>query len=112
MALNITNTLTVTPKRVAEAEFGEKAPPQDLAPIEVVRLLNAPDRVGSSDAWVQTGMLYTRKGVDLEDTDLVPLPEGMFKVLGGPQLNFNHPMTGNDFGWVRWHIERVGTVAA
>lgn len=57
---------------------------------------------------MQTGELFVRRGSDLRDGDEIPLPEGIFGVIGGPQFDMNHPMTGHDFGWVRYAIRKGG----
>jgi hypothetical protein len=112
MPLTVPFIITVTPKR-RTVEFGE---PQwtDLEPIDVCYLLDAPQPImnESSFRYTQDGKLYARRGVDLKDGDMVPLPiprqpkPADFGVIGDAQLDFVHPMTGYDFGWVRFHIRR------
>jgi hypothetical protein len=108
MPLTVPFTITVTPQR-RMVVFGE---PDwvDLEPIDVCYLLDDPQPIMSESSWrfTQDGKLYPRRGVDLKDGDMVPLPEGKFGVIGNAQLDFVHPMTGYDFGRVRFHIRRGG----
>lgn len=107
MLLNITNFITVTPTRVVDAANNTRVP---IDPIDCVPFLNEPEEILTERGkrWVQTGVLRVRRGSDLRDGDEVPLPEGTFGVVGGPQRNRNQSMTGADFGWVRYRIRKGG----
>jgi hypothetical protein len=106
--LTVPFTIAVTPQR-RTVVFGE-VDWVPLTPADVCYLLDAPDAIlnENSGRYTQSGKLYARRGVDLKDGDKVDLPEGTFGVVGGPQLDFVHPMTGYDFGWVRFHIRLGG----
>lgn len=107
MALNISNTQTVTPLRVVDEANNIREP---IAPIEVVVFIGAaePESGDRSKGFSQSGTLWTHRGADLRDADEVPLQQGLFGVVGGPGLDQDHPMTGTDFGWVRYTIRRGG----
>lgn len=105
--LEVTDYQTVTPTRVIDEENNTRAP---LAPIDVVVFLDAPQVVDTTAGkrYSQSGILRTRRGSDLQDGDEIDLPEGTFGVVGRPQQNRNHSLTGIDFGWVRYTIHRDG----
>lgn len=105
--LNISNYRTVTPTRVVDEANNTRQP---ITPIDVVVVIDPAQAVAGdlAKAYTQSGTLWTRRGSDLQDTDQVPLPQGVFGVVGGPTLDQDHPMTGTDFGWVRYNIRRGG----
>lgn len=106
--LRVRKTISVTPKRDTPV-FGEsKWLP--ITPVDVWYRLDEPQVVLTENGktYLQTGRLYARRGVDLKDTDKVPLPEGDFGIVSDAQLNQDHPMNAHDFGWVRFHIRKGG----
>lgn len=105
--LDVTDYQTVTPTRVLDEENNTRTP---LAPIDVVVFLDAPQVIETTAGkrYSQSGILRTRRGSDLQDGDEIDLPEGTFGVVGGPQQNRNHSLTGADFGWVRYTIRKGG----
>lgn len=115
MALNVINYQTVTPTRVVDEANNTRVP---IAPIDVHVYLHAPQVAGvtaghgvppdSSKRWMQTGLIRVRQGADLRDGDEIPLPEGTFGVVGGPQMIRPNILTGNTFGWVRYAIRKGG----
>jgi hypothetical protein len=111
VALTVPFTIFVTPKR-RSTDFGEVDwAPLPSGPIEVCYLLSDPEPIMSENSWryTQDGKLYARRGVDLKDGDMVQIPgQGDFGIIGNAQLDFNHPMTGYDYGWVRFTIRRGG----
>lgn len=108
---------TVTPTRPVDAANNTTV---DLHPIDIVVYLDPPQVIGAgayagqgltSDRgkrWMQTGKIRVRPGSDLRDGDEIPLPEGTFGVVGGPEPGRKHPITGNTFGWVRYAIRKGG----
>lgn len=106
MILDVPYSVDVPLRRPA-VKFGDKTwPDNPTATVSLARSLDAPVRVGDGDATTQTGRIYVERGTDVQDGDKVTLPEGDFLVTGGPQLDKEHEMTGDDFGWVRYSIER------
>lgn len=110
--LNITNFQTVTPTRVVDEAENTRVP---ITAIDVVAFLDEPEVIvrgvladAHAKRYAQSGQLFTRRGSDLQDGDEVPLPQGTFGVIGGAQFDINHPMTGMDFGWVKYTIRRGG----
>jgi hypothetical protein len=102
----ISNFLTVTPTRAVDEANNTRTP---IAPIDVVPALHEPQITGErGKRFVQTGELFVRRGSDLKDGDEVPLPQGSFGVIGGAQFDVDHPMTGHNFGWVKYTIRRGG----
>lgn len=107
MPLNISDYQTVIPTRVVDEANNTRVP---LPPIDVVAFLDEPQVLLDSQGkrFVQNGILRVRRGSDLTVGDEVPLPEGIFGVVGAPTGNRNHCMTGADFGWARYKIRRGG----
>ncbi len=105
--LNVNYYATTTPTRLVDPANNTRRP---IAPIDYVLALNEPSPVLSDRSlrYVQTGMLFTRRGTDLQDSDEITIPEGTFAIVGGPQFDMNHPMTGSDFGWVKYSVRRGG----
>lgn len=111
--LEVTNFATVTPSRVTDDANNQTT---ELDPIDIVAFLSEPQAIVTERGkrWVQDGILRVRKKADgsappdLQDGDQVPLPEGVFGVVGGPGQNRVHSMTGEDFGWVRYRIRKGG----
>ncbi len=106
--LRLDHGIDVPVKRPADADFGEVAASVPVATVRVARRLDPPQRVERETGWVweQSGRLYAYRGTDIRDGDIVELPEGRFRVLGGPQNDQVHPMNGHDFGVARWMVER------
>lgn len=106
MVLRFRRTDTVIPKRDTVV-FGEtQSTPLD--PVECWWLLEDP-QPGVSESGTrspQRGKFYVPRGTVLKDGDLIPLPEGDFRIVGAAQLNRDHPMSGRDFGWIRYLIEK------
>ncbi|MDO3335156.1 hypothetical protein [Mycobacteroides abscessus] len=107
MPLNISDYQTVIPTRVVDEANNTRAP---LPAIDVVAFLDEPQVLldAQGKRFVQNGILRVRRGSDLKVGDEVPLPEGIFGVVGAPTGNRNHCMTGADFGWARYKICRGG----
>jgi hypothetical protein len=86
------------PKR-RHVVFGE-ASWDPLPPIDVSYALDEPEPITSDNSgrYMQDGLLFTDRGVDLKHGDTVDLPEGTFGVIGGAQWNHLHPMTGYNYG--------------
>ena len=107
MTLDITDYQTVIPTRVVDEANNTRA---SLPAIDVVAFLDEPQVLPDAQGkrFVQNGILRVRRGSDLKVGDEVPLPEGIFGVVGAPTGNRNHCMTGTDFGWARYKIRRGG----
>lgn len=108
--LTLPNAIEVTPSRPGAEDFGEKAEATPLSPVEVGYLLDPPVPVTteSGTTYMQEGKLYAPRGSGLRHGDVIPLPEGRFTIVGPAQLDYQHPMTGHDFGRVRFLIRLGG----
>lgn len=98
---------TVTPTRVVDEANNVRVP---IEPVDLVAYLDPPQAVVTERGkrWTQNGIIRVRPGSDLRDADEIPLPEGTFGVVGGPEPGRKHPVTGNTFGWVRYTIRKDG----
>ena len=109
--LRLPNATEITPRRDSGVmDFGERSGGVDLEPVEVGYLLEDPKPVtdDGSTAYMQEGKLYAPRGYGLQHGDEIPLPEGAFKVVGGAQLDYVHPMNGHDYGYARYVIRLGG----
>lgn len=60
------------------------------------------------EAVVDRGNLYAPKAADILAIDRLRSPDGvMYRVIGGPKWNKNHPMTGWDSGYKMFRLEGV-----
>lgn len=64
---------------------------------------------GSGRQDAQSGTVFVPRGSDLEIGDRFTWGTGKFMLSGGPNGDMDHPMTGDDFGWVSYSI--VGQLA-
>lgn len=105
--LNISNFQTITPQRVVDEANNIREP---IAPIDVVVFINPAEALAGDrgKGFSQSGTLWTRRGSDLRDADEVVVAQGVFGVVGGPVYDQDNPMTGTDYGWVRYTIRRGG----
>lgn len=108
--LRINHFQTVTPMRTVDEANNVRVP---IAPIDCVPVLSEPSPTNGqvterSKRYVQTGDLYVRRGSDLRDGDEITLSQGVFGVVGDVQFDMDHPMTGMDFGWVKYAIRKGG----
>lgn len=107
VALSITGFLSLTPTRIVDEANNVREP---VTPIDCVPVLNEPSPMLNerSKRYTQTGDLYVKRGADLRDGDEITLPDGVFGVVGNAQFDQNHPMTGANFGWVKYAIRKGG----
>lgn len=98
---------TVTPTRSVDDANNVRTP---ITPVDIVVYLEPPQPVMGERGkrWIQSGLIRVRPGSDLQDGDEIPLPEGTFGVIGRAEPARAHPITGNTFGWVRYHIRKGG----
>jgi len=60
------------------------------------------------ESTVDRGSLYAPKAADVLATDRLRSPDGfMYRVIGGPKWDKNHPMTGWDSGFKMFRLEGV-----
>lgn len=63
---------------------------------------------GAREAAAYGGKLYVPKSADVLATDKLRGPDGiMYRVIGGPKWDKNHPMTGWDSGYKMFRLEGV-----
>ena len=105
--INPAFTTTITPKRPVE-NFGEETF-ADIAPIQAVISLSAPSHKGGTQSrFLIYGTVFVPRGSDVVSNDMFRYKGHDFRVLGWAQHDQNHPLTGEDFGWVSYLIEAVG----
>ncbi len=99
--------ITVILKRMVDEANNDRV---DIAAIDVAVFLDPP-RVVETPAgkrYVQDGVLRVRPGSDLGNGDEIDLPEGTFGVVGTPQMNRSHSLTGTAGWWPRYQIRKGG----
>jgi hypothetical protein len=80
----------------------------DLTAIDnAVFALESPSSDGDS-VYTQTGSLFVPRGSDITNGDRVTFQGRYFVVVGPPAWDMNHPMTGEDFGYVEVRIQWGG----
>lgn len=100
--INPAATVSITPQRPTEV-FGEETF-TDLEPIDAVVSLNAPTH-GVNGRFTQDGTLFVPRGSDVKAADKFTYQGHEFRVVGWPRADQDHPVTGDDFGWVQYVIE-------
>lgn len=108
--LQVTPILTVTPTRDGAVEFGEKQNDGNMTPVGIYYELDDPQTIndGAGIRTVLTGKVCVPRTYPLAKGDWMTLPEGKFGVISDSVADFNHPMTGYDFGWKWFHIRLGG----
>lgn len=97
----------VTPSR----DFGADGNPdwQDLAPTKLVMSLGAPRLIeGKGSRYTQSGTAFLPRGYDIQHGDRIPYDGANYTVVGKARGNQDHPITGDDFGWVQCTVTGGG----
>jgi hypothetical protein len=63
----------------------------------------------SGTASAQAGTVYVPRGADVQVGDRVTWGGTHYLISGGPNFDMDHPMTGDDFGWVAYTC--IGQIA-
>jgi hypothetical protein len=110
--LKFSRTVPMTVERKGVVQFGEGGDWAPLgSPVDAVPFLDAPlilvDDAGGQRT-VRSGRVYVRRGADVQRGDRITLPEGVFGITSGPELDRVHPMNGHDFGWMKFYIRTGG----
>ena len=64
---------------------------------------------GSGTAVAQSGTVFVQRGATLQVGDRFPWAGAYYTLTGGPHADMDHPMTGDDFGWIYYTC--VGAMA-
>lgn len=108
--INPVSTTTIVPRRPSEDEHGNK-PFTDLPEVGVVFALGPPARAAwraHGERYVQDGIVFVPRGYDLIAGDEVPHGGRWFTVVGDARGDQDHPITGDDFGWVEFTLAGGG----
>lgn len=107
--------VTLTPRRPTFDAMGNITKLDDLEPLEncVVIVNPLPRQGGRFDAggaqYTQTGVLYARRdGTRLRNADQVTYLGRNYFVMGDPEMDTDHPLTGDDFGYVMYSVHWGG----
>ena len=107
MLLGPISGVTITPERPTSDGLGNLSW-VDQSPItNAVFALDAPSADDDS-VYTQTGSLFVPRGSDLANGDRVLFESRAFVVIGTPMWDMDHPMTGEDFGYVEVRIQWGG----
>lgn len=100
--------VTITPTRLTSDSLGNHTPTA-LAPItNAVFALDAPSADDNSSLYSQGGDLFVPRGSDLRNGDRVTYQGRTFGIVGEAQWDMDHPLTGEDFGYVVYTIRFGG----
>lgn len=102
MLINPVSTTTIQPRRPTET-FGEETFTA-LEPIDAVVSLNKPVS-GQQGRFTQSGTLFVPRGSDLKSADAFTYQGHEFRVVGWPRADQDHPITGDNLGWMQFVIE-------
>lgn len=109
--LSLIRTTSVTPQRnTVDNGFDEDDWVSVGDPVKVKYFLDPPVATitEKGKSYTQNGRLYALRNVDIQDNDRIPLPEGVFGIVGPAGLNQDHSITGSDFGWKKYVIRLGG----
>lgn len=82
---------------------------QNLPATRAVMRLDEPIPVdGKGSRYTQKGKAFIPRGYDLKHGDRIPFDGGHYTVIGRPRGNHDHPITGDDFGWVVYTVQGGG----
>lgn len=56
----------------------------------------------------QGGTVFLPRGIDRKHGDRFTYNGDKYRLFGKPRGDQDHPLTGDDFGWVTWSFERSG----
>lgn len=74
----------------------------------VVSLDKATPRTGNGPRYVQGGTVFLPRGLDRKSGDRFTHNGVKYSLIGAARGDQNHPITGDDFGWVTWSFEGSG----
>lgn len=99
---------TIVPQRSTPDELGNQAyaPLAEIA--GAVFSLSAPSADGNSSLYSQSGELYVPRGSDLRNGDRITYQGRTFGIVGEAQWDMDHPLTGEDMGYVVYAIRYGG----
>uniref|UniRef100_A0AAU8GPZ8 Head-to-tail stopper n=1 Tax=Mycobacterium phage Farewell TaxID=3158893 RepID=A0AAU8GPZ8_9CAUD len=107
MLLNPVDGVTIHPQR-RTTDFGETNW-TDLDPIELaIPQLDEARPNTNGEGYTQSGTLFVPRGSDLQDGDRFRFQKKTFGVIGDAMWDMNHPLTGDDFGYVYYAIQLGG----
>lgn len=99
--------VTITPARPTSDGLGNLSW-TDRAPItNAVFALDPPATDGDS-IYTQTGSLFVPRGSDIGNGDRVVFEGRAFVAIGVPLWDMDHPMTGEDFGYMEVRVQWGG----
>ena len=110
--INPAFTVAITLRRPTE-NFGEDTF-TEAASVNAVVSLSPPAHKssggggGEPSRFFVYGTMFVPRGSDVVSNDMFRYKGHDFRVLGWAQHDQNHPLTGEDFGWVSYLIEAVG----
>ena len=100
--------VTITPSRPAFDSLGNPTPVDLPSITNAVFALNGPSADDDSSLYSQGGDLFVPRGSDLRNGDRVTYQGRIFGIVGEAQWDMDHPMTGEDFGYVAYTIRYGG----
>jgi hypothetical protein len=109
--INPAFTVAITVQRPTE-DFGEETF-TNAASVNAVVSLSPPAHKSTSmggepSRFYIYGTIFVPRGSNVQSNDRFRYKGHDFRVLGWAQHDQNHPLTGEDFGWVSYLIEAVG----
>lgn len=95
--------VTITPERPTSDGLGNLT----FTPLDAIQGavfdLAAPiggSRLHPDSVYRQSGKLFVPRGSDIHNGDRVPYQDRNWVVIGEPMWDMDHPLTGEDFGYV------------
>lgn len=107
MLLGAISGVTITPQRPTSDGLGNLSWTNLDAIANAVFALEGPNS-DSDSVYAQSGSLFVPRGSDLVNGDRITYQGRTFVVVGEPLWDMNHPMTGEDFGYVEVRIQWGG----
>jgi len=98
---------TIVPQRPTSDGLGNLSWTDLPAITNAVFALTSPSATEDS-VYSQGGSLFVPRGSNITNGDRVVYQGRPFVVIGVPQWDMNHPMTGEDFGYVEVQIQWGG----
>ncbi|AQT81967.1 hypothetical protein B1R94_25975 [Mycolicibacterium litorale] len=74
----------------------------------VVSLGRAVASGGNGPRYSQGGTVFLPRGIDRKSGDRFTYNGAKYRLVGRPAGDQDHPVTGDDFGWVTWSFEGSG----
>ena len=99
--------VSITPQRPTSDGLGNLTWTDLDAITDAVLALDAPSSDGDS-LYSQGGSLFVPRGSDITNGDRITYQGRFFVAVGVPLWDMNHPLTGEDFGYMEVRIQWGG----